>query len=1053
MIAEKKRNLNDKISLPDFSEDQWHFLAVLAAFGGPVHIEVLGVLVSLLPGPLFDLLEKSETLNLIRRVSKHQFALNTGIPEAIHIKLADINTPRYLNLLADQVFARHLDEDIGTAQMFNLLNHANRIRQACEYEIQLARESIKCGHPDEYRKHLQHVVQKRFDHRKQIPLDETFISTTLELSNISFGLGHGFLQTEKFLTVANETANIGGFQRLFAMTHFHLGWLYYFSDRREKALESLSTGIAIVKELGDDDILSQSAVFVGLFYFIKGLFKEAVHHFEKAEQVYETNPGSILLNPIAPLFLGYCAIYLGQFHRAIGNLDFNLRAAEERDDRALASTIRGVLGTLLVLLKKNREASVHLQKAIAEAVQFDNNFGLYFARGGVALQHFMEGRKEEAYEYMMKMSNEASHSGLNRQFASPWVLEMFHEFHRLGLEPINETDESDFSGIFDSVLSGVNIHLKGVALRLRAKTKADAGEAMESIKADLMESRDLLEQSGDPIQLSKTILEIARMDYNQGKQKSARQLVNTSRRLLGGYVEEFFPDEFRYMMANPKELSTSEHSREEFLQKYIEMIESLYPSNNRHEILSNVLIATSRMFGAERSGLFWFPSEKSTGVPELRATYNLTRKEIEAESFKENLGMVLKAFQTHQHQMGEHSPKEPAGKGRHPIRSILCIPIEVQGSVNGVFYYDNSYLDHAFNFLNPTIMKQMAAHTNLVIERRLHYIKLKEERNILSAKSIEIKSDNGNIVCRSRSMLKILKLADQVADTASTILITGETGTGKELLAGRIHRKSTRCEKPFVIVDATTIPENLVESELFGHEKGAFTGADKRKIGRIEIANNGSLFLDEIGELPLPAQAKLLRALQEKTFHRVGGISTLTSDFRLIAATNRDLSIEVQEGRFRKDLFFRLNVIPIHLPPLRERKEDIILLADHFLAGFQKKYKRSGLFLSPDQERILCDYKWPGNIRELQNLMERAVLLSQGELEINFPVESASLADHPFADTPTLDELQRRYIDYVLRKTSGKISGPNGASTLLGMKRTSLYSRMRTLGMKAPGSS
>lgn len=1036
-----------KAQIPDFSKDQWHFLAVLAAFGGPVSIEVAGILAPLLPGPLFDFLEKAEAADLITNTGKHQFALNDVIPSQVQAAIMQINSKAHLNILADKILAEHLDESIPKDQMLHLINQTERHKEACEIEIQLAHDAFENGFPDKCREHLHHVVQRLYDFKDRIPLDEIFISATLELSNVSFGLGYGFLNTGAYLTSAIETAKNAGFQRLYAMSLLHLGRLYYFSDRREESLESLSMGINIIKELGDDDILSQSAVFTGLFYFIKGLFKDAIRYFEKAEQVYETNPKGILLNPTAPLFLGYCAIYLGQFHRAIGSLDFNWRLAEERHDRALSSTIRGVLGTLLVLLKKNREASIHLQKAISEAIECDNDFGLYFARGGVTLQHFMEGRKEDAYENMVENSREGAHSGLNRQFASPWVLEMLYEFDRLGFDPIIEID---FRKAIDSILNGVNIHLKGVALRLMAKTKADSGEDKILIEADLKKSRDFLEQAGDPVQLAKTTLEIARLEFNKGKQKNARQLIQKSRRLLGGYVEEFFPDEFKYLMENKREISSSEHHQEAFLQKYIEMIESLYPSNNRHEILSNVLIATSRMFGAERSGLFWFPSGKYTRSPELRASYNLTRKETETDGFQQNLGMILKAFQTNRHQVGRPDEQRGIEKNSHRIRSVLCIPIEVEGAVNGVFYYDNSYLDDAFNFLNPALMKQMAAHTNLVIERRFNYLQLKDERNILvSAKAIEIKPENEQIISRSPAMLKILELVDQVAETESTVLITGETGTGKELLAGRIHQAGHRSEKPFVIVDAATIPENLLESELFGHEKGAFTGADKRKIGRIEMAGDGSLFLDEIGELPVNAQAKLLRALQEKTFHRVGGISTITSDFRLIAATNRDLAIEVDEGRFRKDLYFRLNVIPVNLPPLRERREDILLLANHFLKRYRKKYKRPHLSLSGDQEKVMQNYNWPGNIRELQNLMERAVLLSQGEhMELNFPVENLSHADHPFTDSPSLEEIQRRYIAYVLKKTNGRISGPAGAAQMLGMKRTSLYSRMRTLGMK-----
>jgi len=377
----------------------------------------------------------------------------------------------------------------------------------------------------------------------------------------------------------------------------------------------------------------------------------------------------------------------------------------------------------------------------------------------------------------------------------------------------------------------------------------------------------------------------------------------------------------------------------------------------------------------------------------------------------------------------------------------LCIPLKFQEAVHGVLYFDNSYLEDAFGFVDDETMTQINRHTNIVIERRMHFLKIKEQVDLLMAeKSAQIELRGGGFVARSDVMKRLLKQTDQVAATESNILILGETGTGKELLANRIHLNSKRREGPHIVVDSTTIPESLMESELFGHEKGAFTGADRRKFGRIEMANKGTLFLDEIGELPLGAQAKLLRALQEKTFIRLGGTRTLKSDFRLVAATNRNLAEEVETGRFREDLYFRLNVIPLHLPPLREREADIDLLAQHFLHRYAARYQRTGLELSVDHKKMLRAYPWPGNIRELKNVIERAVLLSGKEgLELSLSAQIRPTVDHPFADTPSFNEMQRRYIGYILKETGGKVGK---AAELLGMKRTSLYTRMRILRMK-----
>jgi len=542
------------------------------------------------------------------------------------------------------------------------------------------------------------------------------------------------------------------------------------------------------------------------------------------------------------------------------------------------------------------------------------------------------------------------------------------------------------------------------------------------------------------------MLEMARMELMGGDRKKAREIIQDARRLLGGYTEEFFPKEFLHLVENGIESEHAADPNEAFFENFLEMIESLYPSESRTEIMSKVLTATSRMFGAERSGLFWFPSGRTTEHPDLRAASSLSVNEIASKNFRPSLDRIVKAFKTNKPQVDTlHIDESTLGK--KIIRSVLCIPVEVQGHVNGVLYYDNAYLNNAFEFIDLTMAKRLASHTSMVIDRRFAHIKMKEQVTILSSEKSLLQESE--IITRSANTLNLLSQVDQISGIESTILLMGETGTGKELFAKYIHHKSVRTNGPFVIVDSTTIPENLLESELFGHEKGAFTGADQRKIGRIEIAHQGTLFLDEVGELTLQAQVKLLRALQEKTFNRLGGIQTLSSDFRLITATNRDLSCEVARGRFREDLYYRLNVVPITLPPLREREKDAVLLARHFINHYARKYNRQFSPLTAEDEKLISAYSWPGNIRELINIIERAVILSQGNyVELNLPARQSRVSADPFSDRPTLDEIQRRYINYVIQHTGGKMSGPDGATEILGMKRTSLYTRMKALKMR-----
>jgi transcriptional regulator with GAF, ATPase, and Fis domain len=300
----------------------------------------------------------------------------------------------------------------------------------------------------------------------------------------------------------------------------------------------------------------------------------------------------------------------------------------------------------------------------------------------------------------------------------------------------------------------------------------------------------------------------------------------------------------------------------------------------------------------------------------------------------------------------------------------------------------------------------------------------------------------------------MLREVRQVAPTAATVLLTGETGTGKELVARAIHDRSPRRDRTLVKVNCGAIPAGLVESELFGHEKGAFTGALQRRIGRFELADRGTIFLDEVGELPPDAQVKLLRVLQEQEFERVGGGRPIRVDVRVIAATNRDLAVEVTEGRFRADLFYRLNVFPIRVPPLRERRGDVPLLVRHILAQLQRKLARPLRGVTPESLARLERYPWPGNVRELQNVLERAAVLARGPVvDVPDPLRSPAAAPGIAAglvaggELATLEAAERAHVREALRRTGGIIHGPRGAAALLGVKPTTLRSRMERLGI------
>ena len=360
-----------------------------------------------------------------------------------------------------------------------------------------------------------------------------------------------------------------------------------------------------------------------------------------------------------------------------------------------------------------------------------------------------------------------------------------------------------------------------------------------------------------------------------------------------------------------------------------------------------------------------------------------------------------------------------------------------------------------YDTVDIDFLKRVANQVAVAVENALAFEELAEISNRLAAENAylveEVRTEQfSNIVAVSASLRNMLKKVEIVAPTDSTVLICGETGTGKELVARAVHDLSQRRERTFVKVNCAAIPMGLLESELFGHEKGAFTGAIERRIGRFELADKGTVFLDEIGEIPLELQPKLLRVLQEQEFERLGSTKTIKVNVRLVAATNRDLAKMVADGKFRSDLYYRLNVFPIVLPPLRERADGIPALVRHFAQRFASRMGKKIDMIPAAAIDALVRYPWPGNVRELQNVIERAVILSPGP-ELQIPLDELKPpGQQPPAAAVTLADAERDHIVGVLRETAWVVGGPNGAAARLGMKRSSLQHKMRKLGISAP---
>jgi formate hydrogenlyase transcriptional activator len=417
------------------------------------------------------------------------------------------------------------------------------------------------------------------------------------------------------------------------------------------------------------------------------------------------------------------------------------------------------------------------------------------------------------------------------------------------------------------------------------------------------------------------------------------------------------------------------------------------------------------------------------------------------EAFRSGKPLLKKRHELDAERFPEHYQRV-AGEG---VQSGCLLPLVSRGRTLGVLALGRLQ-ENAFDEDEVEFLGQVASQVAIAVENALAYGEIADLRDRLAQEKLYLEDeirgemDFEGIVGQSSALRQVLQLVDTVAPSDSTVLLFGETGTGKELIARAIHDRSRRKDRTLVKLNCAAIPTGLLESELFGHERGAFTGAIAQKVGRLELADQGTLFLDEVGDIPLELQPKLLRALQEREFERLGSTRTKKVDVRLVAATNRNLERMIAEDKFRSDLYYRLNVFPIQIPPLRERPEDIPLLVRYFAQKYARRMEKEIESVPAASMKKLSRWHWPGNIRELENLIERAVILTRGSA-LEVPVSDLGNGSAEKALTRMPDSGQREQLVRILRETRGRVGGSDGAAARLGLKRTTLISRMKKLGI------
>jgi formate hydrogenlyase transcriptional activator len=500
----------------------------------------------------------------------------------------------------------------------------------------------------------------------------------------------------------------------------------------------------------------------------------------------------------------------------------------------------------------------------------------------------------------------------------------------------------------------------------------------------------------------------------------------------------------------------------------LELTNHLVSNLEFRDVLRTVAASTRRVMGCDGAGIT-LPDSDNTHLRIYAMDFPFSVESVQEESLvpldEDVSGEVFRTGKLWCGSVPEARRRGMKDTAQAEVGTVCVLPLVSRSRVLGTFGAVK-YQDNAFTAGDIEFLTQIANQVAIAVENALAFGEIRELKDKLAQEKLyledEIRSEMNfaQIVGNSASLRKVLKRVETVAPTDSTVLIYGETGTGKELIARAIHDLSPRRSKPFVKLNCAAIPTGLLESELFGHEKGAFTGAIAQRIGRFEVANGGTIFLDEIGEVPLELQTKLLRVLQEREFERLGSSRTLRTGARLIAATNRDLEAMVSEQKFRSDLFFRLNVFPVPVPPLREREGDIPLLVRQLAQQFSRRMNKMIETIPSATMDALCRYHWPGNIRELQNVIERAVILSTGPVlsvdvaDLKFP--KAGYASEKLESTKSpsngglhdvLEQSERQHILKALEQCNWVVAGANGAAAHLGMKRSTLQQRIRKLGI------
>ncbi|MGV8073500.1 MAG: sigma 54-interacting transcriptional regulator [Syntrophobacteraceae bacterium] len=1037
--------------LADLDSQEMDALQLAVLLGDSFSMDDVSEMIDINPSKLFDLIDKLLVGGLIRNKSKNMNGIflftHNQLPALLRNSMADEKKRLYLSNIIHH-FELKLPNNAKKAMILvdlilkskDDLNNKQYLKKAADLLVvdhQMKRAlSI-------YREIIDDQLQKDQESMESILFIETVIAYAPIAINI-YPPGDIFPIINRALSLSIKLGN----KRAEAVLELSLGRLYQRQGKSLEASSHCNEGWRLSQEMDDEALRRFSSKFYALFLFWQGRITQAI-------QIYEDTLGNV--ESISPdlrdywsyLVLAMCYAISGRVGRGLGLAEAVLGGAVSKGTKNIIAFSHAIIATILLDVGRFQKAEVHIDKAIEIGECLDIDLVLYISKQSKGYMEYKKGNLKKARE-LFETGFEHLEDTSVIHYPCPWFIEVLFSLHKTNMDPIKG---HSFNSEINRLLEWPDIYMKGAALRYYAISKSINKDNVDEIEKLLKDSCDLLQEAGASVELGRTYSELSRHYIEVRDLAKAKDFAEKAHHILCEVDELLFPSQLSFLISN----QSPEYNKNRGIRELNDAINHL-PDFDKY--LGQVVTVLTDMFGAEHTAIL-LARRETPKTFDVVATRNITPEELEVFQ-DENLqslflemvqkGPVLVTAQRHKtmHHFAEYNMN---------IRSLALTPIMMSNNIIGLIYMDNRLLNGIFSKEDRILMKSISGQISMSIKHcglykeftNLHLNITKEYYSEDEELEEQTDSTFPVIIGKSLAIRTLLSNVRKLASTDTTILIYGETGVGKELIAKAIHKLSKRSEKPLVVFNIAALSKNLISAELFGYEKGAFTDAVASKPGRFELANGGTIFLDEIGELTMDVQVKLLRVLQEGTFERVGSNKPIYSDFRVIAATNKNLHEMVQKGDFRTDLFYRINIFPIQVPALRERKEDIPSLALHFMKKYSIKYNKNIKGIESFEVEKLLAYSWPGNVRELEHIIERAVIISSGnnliipDLQSAFPEIPVGRSKN--AELQPLEEVQRLHLLRVLNHTKWKIRGKNGAAEILGLKPTTLEFRMKKLGI------